>query len=89
MDRNYLKDRVGDRIIAVLAAAGFNFGLLLRWLAELLGAIIRAFAKTVMAQKIASSAIARVLHGGLSNPAGRVAIIDDNANEAGKPVLRS
>ncbi|MHC2399782.1 hypothetical protein ACVMGC_004326 [Bradyrhizobium barranii subsp. barranii] len=52
MDRNYLKGSVGDRI-AVLAAAGYNFGLLLRWLAELLRAIIRAFAETVPAQKIA------------------------------------
>ena len=42
MDRNYLKGRLGDRINAVLAAAGYNFGLLLRWLAELLRAIIRA-----------------------------------------------
>lgn len=31
----------------------YNFGLLLRWLAELLRAIIRAFAETVPAQKIA------------------------------------
>ncbi|MEY9676873.1 IS5 family transposase [Bradyrhizobium elkanii] len=53
MDRNYLKGRVGDRINAVLAAAGYNFGLLLRWLAELLRAIIRAFAETVPAQNIA------------------------------------
>ena len=52
-DRNFLKGRVGDRINAVLAAAGYNFGLLLRWLAELLRAIIRAFAETVPAQKIA------------------------------------
>jgi len=53
MDRNYLKGRVGDRINAVLAAAGYNFGLLLRWLAALLRAIIRAFAQTGPAQKIA------------------------------------
>jgi IS5 family transposase len=53
MDRNYLKGRVGDRINAVLAAAGYNFGLLLRWLADLLRAIIRVFAETVPAQKIA------------------------------------
>ena len=53
MDRNYLKGRVGDRINAVLAAAGYNFGLLLRWLAELLRTIIRALAETVPAQKIA------------------------------------
>jgi IS5 family transposase len=48
MDRNYLKGRVGDRINAVLAAAGY-FGLLLRWLAALLRAIIRALAETVPA----------------------------------------
>jgi IS5 family transposase len=40
MDRNYLKGRDGDRINAVLAAAGFNFSLLLRWLAEILRALI-------------------------------------------------
>src|SRR6185312_15737667 len=40
MDRNHLKGRDGDRINAVLAAAGYNFGLLLRWLAELLRALI-------------------------------------------------
>jgi IS5 family transposase len=40
MDRNYLKGRLGDRINAVLAAAGSNFGLLLRWLAEVLRVII-------------------------------------------------
>lgn len=47
MERNYLKGRVGDRINAVLAAAGYNSGLLLRWLAELLRAIIRVFTETV------------------------------------------
>lgn len=40
MDRNYLKGRDGDRINAVLAAAGYNFSLLLRWLAALLRALI-------------------------------------------------
>lgn len=40
MDRNYLKGRDGDRANAVLAAAGYNFGLLLRWLAALLRALI-------------------------------------------------
>ncbi len=59
MDRNYLKGRLGDRINAVLAAAGYNFGLLLRWLAELLRAIICAFVENVPAQNIA----APVLHG--------------------------
>ena len=42
MDRNYLKGRDGDRSNAVLAAAGYNFSLLLRWLARLLRALIRA-----------------------------------------------
>ena len=32
MGRNYLKGRDGDRANAVLAAAGYNFALLLRWL---------------------------------------------------------
>jgi hypothetical protein len=53
MDRNYLKGPAGDRLNAVLAAAGYNFGLHLRWLAELLRAIIQALVKTVPAQKIA------------------------------------
>jgi IS5 family transposase len=40
MRRNYLKGRDGDRINAVLAAAGFNFSLLLRWFAKLLRALL-------------------------------------------------
>lgn len=36
MGRNYLKGRDGDRANAILAAAGFNFHLLLRWFAGLL-----------------------------------------------------
>ena len=39
MGRNYLKGRDGDRINAVLAAAGYNFSLLLRWLERLLRAL--------------------------------------------------
>lgn len=42
MDRNYLKGKDGDRINAVLAAAGFNFHLLLRWFTVLLCAWIMA-----------------------------------------------
>jgi len=41
MGRNYLKGRDGDRINAVLAAAGYNFSLLLRWLARLLRVLMR------------------------------------------------
>src|SRR5262245_2667306 len=39
MRRNYLTGRDGDRINAVLAAAGYNFSLLLRWFEELLPAL--------------------------------------------------
>ena len=39
MGRNYLKGRDGDR---VLAGAGYNFGLLLRWMARLLRALFQA-----------------------------------------------
>jgi transposase, IS5 family len=53
MDRNYLKGRLGDRINAVLAVAGYNFGLLLRWLADLLRVIIRAFVETLPAENSA------------------------------------
>jgi transposase, IS5 family len=42
LGRNYLKGRDGDRINAVLAAAGYNFGLLLRWLKRLLRALFTA-----------------------------------------------
>ena len=42
MDRNYLKGRGGDKINAVMAAVGFNFHLLLRWLQSILRAWIQA-----------------------------------------------
>jgi len=40
MNRNYLKGRAGDRANAVLAAAGYNFALLLRWPEELLRVLL-------------------------------------------------
>jgi IS5 family transposase len=48
LDRNYLKGRDGDRANAVLAAAGYHLGLLLRRLAGRLHALIAAmiFART-------------------------------------------
>jgi IS5 family transposase len=46
MGRNHLKGREGDCANAVLAAAGYNFGLLLRWLQELLCALLQMFAMT-------------------------------------------
>ncbi|HWQ12221.1 MAG TPA: IS5 family transposase [Roseiflexaceae bacterium] len=42
MGRNYLKGRDGDCSNAVLAAAGFNFSLLLRWFEALLRVLCRA-----------------------------------------------
>lgn len=45
MGRNYLKGREGDRANAVLAAAGYNFSLLVRWLAALWRALLAALAK--------------------------------------------
>jgi transposase, IS5 family len=39
MGRNYLKGRDGDRINAVLAAAGYNFSLLRRWFEQFLRAL--------------------------------------------------
>src|SRR5260370_40965212 len=38
--RNYLKGRAGDRINAVLAAAGYNFSLLRRWFEEFWRALL-------------------------------------------------
>jgi IS5 family transposase len=43
MDRNYLAHREGDLNNAVLAAAGYNFRRLIRWLRILLGLILMAF----------------------------------------------
>lgn len=40
MARNYLKGRAGDRANAVLAAAGYNFHLLVRWMRRLLRTLI-------------------------------------------------
>jgi len=52
MDRNYLKGRDGDRANAILAAAGYNFSLLLRWLRRLLRALIEALFPTPIAEAI-------------------------------------
>ena len=52
MGRNYLKGQDGDRSNAVLAAAGFNFHLLLRWLAALLPVyFLAAFTSAPTSQK--------------------------------------
>ena len=43
MERNYLAHRAGDAANAVLAAAGYNFSLLLKWLRLLLFVILALF----------------------------------------------
>src|SRR5881409_1923616 len=52
MGRNYLKGRDGDRINAVLAAAGYNFGLLLRWFEELLRALSLILRRALLAPRL-------------------------------------
>jgi transposase, IS5 family len=51
--RNYLKGREGDRINAVLANAGFNFSLLLRWFRRLLRPLMLILARAVLAPRCA------------------------------------
>jgi IS5 family transposase len=46
MGRNHLKGREGDRNNAVLAAAGYNFSLLLRWFEELLRVLLLMLRRT-------------------------------------------
>jgi len=55
MRRNHLQGREGDRINAVLAAAGYNFSLLLRWFRRLLRALL-----LIASPKIA---LGTILHG--------------------------
>jgi transposase, IS5 family len=50
MDRNYLKGRDGDRANAILAAAGYNFSLLLRWLRRLSRALLEPLFPTTITQ---------------------------------------
>jgi len=53
MDRNYLKGRDGDRANAVLAAAGYNFSLLIRWFKALLRALIAAILRAAFTPQTA------------------------------------
>jgi IS5 family transposase len=45
LGRNYLKGPHSDRINAVLAAAGYNFSLFLRWLAGIVSACVLALSR--------------------------------------------
>jgi transposase, IS5 family len=53
MRRNYLKGRHGDRANAVLAAAGYNFSLLRRWLERLLRALLIALFRALTTHRFA------------------------------------
>jgi IS5 family transposase len=53
MERNYLKGREGDRANAVLAAAGYNFALLLRWIEALLRALTQVLLRANLTAKTA------------------------------------
>src|SRR5271170_156634 len=53
MRRNYLKGRDGDRINAVLTAAGYNFSLLRRWFRRLLRALLLILARALLAPRFA------------------------------------
>jgi len=53
MRRNHLKGREGDRINAVLAAAGCNFRLLLRWFRRLLRTLLLILARAVLVPRFA------------------------------------
>jgi DDE family transposase len=65
MRRNHLKGRQGDRINAVLAAAGYNFSLLLRWFRRLLRALLLILARAVLAPASPKIALGSILHGRL------------------------
>jgi IS5 family transposase len=52
LSRNYLKGGDRDRGNAVLAAAGCNFPLLLRWLRRLLRALIQALSPLLPARAV-------------------------------------
>ena len=53
MQRNYLKGRHGDRANAILAAAGYNFSLLIRWLEALLRALLMALLRAPLPAQVA------------------------------------
>ena len=52
MGRNYLAHHAGDAVNAVLAAAGYNFHLLLRWLEFVLSRFLPAHGRPSMGLKI-------------------------------------
>jgi hypothetical protein len=63
LGRNYLKARDGDRSNAVLAAAGYNFSLLLRWFRRLLRSLLLILARAVVAPASLKTTLGNILHG--------------------------
>ncbi len=55
MDRNYLAGKQGDAVNALLAAVGYNFSLLLKWIRQLL-CLITAIVATFLPKQPLSSA---------------------------------
>jgi len=56
MDRNHLVGRHGDAANAILAGAGYNFSLLLRWLGDLLRQILGALLEPTNPNRVYASA---------------------------------
>src|SRR4051812_25510307 len=61
MGRNHLAGRAGDAANAVLAAAGYNFGLLVRWLALLLRIVLAVLAASSHANRTVAALIGNVV----------------------------
>ena len=62
MERNYLKGSDGDRAGAVLAAAGYNFRLLIRWFEALLRALIAALLRARFSPQTPKNPSSRIRH---------------------------
>jgi len=54
MDRNYLAGQQGDAVNALLAAIGYNFSLLLKWLRQLLRLIVAIVSSCLPKQPLSS-----------------------------------
>jgi IS5 family transposase len=82
MGRNYLTGRDGDRINAVLAAAGYNFSLLLRWFEELLRVLSLILCHALLAAPLHLTGAAKLSSRptkslGLEIPAKLLALADE------------